>query len=223
MSDIDLLLQGCEQLSLSLNDTQVQQLTSYIEEISLFNETYKLVAATKREFVIKHLLDSLVAATHIRTLLGENKSLADLGSGGGLPGIPLAIVLEDVHVTLIERSSKRVDFLHNAIAMCNLTDRVVVHNKDLFHIDEAFDVVTFRALSPFIELYKAFDSLVKPGGVICAYKGLKESAEREVEELRNKERLFDTMWSVTYEHMRVPFLEGERTLVVLHKQRREGQ
>ena len=100
-----LIREGLSSLSLDLDGEQVSQLERYIAEIERFNPVYKLVAATGEELVIRHIFDSLSAKATIEALLkGSGGSrIADLGSGAGLPGIPLAIALPDATVALVER------------------------------------------------------------------------------------------------------------------------
>lgn len=109
-----------------------------------------------------------------------NASIADVGSGAGLPGIPLAVVFPDISFTLIEKQAKRVNFLQNEIAILPLKN-VKVLQADFSKTKETFDIVTFRAFSPLTaELISQLQSLTKPGGKILAYKGKTQKAREEL-------------------------------------------
>ncbi|MDD3366652.1 MAG: class I SAM-dependent methyltransferase, partial [Sphaerochaetaceae bacterium] len=132
--DYALLEKGLDLLEITLNAEQTAQFSAYMAEIALFNRKYRLVGAEGADFVVKHLLDSLAPVSYFNTLLTarpEPLRICDVGSGAGLPGIPLAIVLNKNPFTLIERSGRRAGFLRNAVAMCNLSERVEIIEKDL--------------------------------------------------------------------------------------------
>ena len=100
---VDLLHRGTEKIGIPLNSVQIEQFTQFLNILSLFNDTYKLVAASESEIVIKHILDSLAAApilsTRIASRQWKNPRICDVGSGAGFPGIPLAIVMSDCRFT----------------------------------------------------------------------------------------------------------------------------
>jgi 16S rRNA (guanine527-N7)-methyltransferase len=102
-------------------------LNKYIEAIERFNPSLSLVGATeRRELVIRHILDSLAPLGILRRLVRlTSLQAADVGSGAGLPGIPLAIALPDCFFTLIERKTKRAEFLRNTLPVLGLPNAVV--------------------------------------------------------------------------------------------------
>lgn len=204
-----LLRDGCEDMNLHLSEVQYKTLQTYCLELETWNPLYKLVAAEGKDLIINHILDSLSGVSVIRDRVKDERfTLCDLGSGAGLPGIPLAIVFEQAHITLVERMNRRVGFLRNATALCNLVDRVVINEQNLSDVTQTFDVVTFRAFRPLSEIQKDLVRLI-PTGFVCAYKGSKARLQEELISLES------TGWHSEIISVSVPYLDAERTLCVL--------
>ncbi len=220
----DLLYRGTDLLGLSLSDEQHIRFERLYDEIELFNGLYHLVSARGEELIIKHFLDSLAPAHILRQYMnggGERPMCADVGSGGGFPALPLAILFDTAHFDLIERSSKKAGFLMNAVAACNLQDRVRVYHKDLKDMATGYRLVTFRAVSSLADIFSSLDAIVEEGGYICAYKGKSVSVEGELEAL-GVHHISDTQGSIgQYQYqvhdLKVPFLDSQRTLVAMNK------
>lgn len=223
--EMDLLQEGLVQLGLHVDASQIEQFSTYIREVYLFNATYRLVGAEGSEFVTKHLLDTLAAVPFFSTLIARlppGSTICDVGSGAGLPGIPLAIMMPQVRFVLIERSGRRAGFLRNAVAICNLHTRVEVIERDLSEIDERYPVVTFRAFHPLTDIIRSIGDILAEGGFVCAYKGRKDVIE---EELAAIDALVKAGrggsghgWKSTIEPLAVPGLDASRALCVLQKQ-----
>ena len=230
-----LIEKGLEQLcsndttSALLIEKRIDELSGllycYMDEIERFNRIYKLVkVSSRKELVIKHILDSLAPLGHIKRLLGEDYMLiADIGSGAGLPGIPLALCLPGIKITLIERMARRANFLRNTVAVLGLASRVMVEEIDLEEIQSCFDLVTLRALSPLNPDFtaklsrllrqpqsntKTTNAQARQGGFIAAYKGRRETAQIELAGL--------TGYTTELLPVTVPFLDEERCLVLLY-------
>jgi 16S rRNA (guanine527-N7)-methyltransferase len=140
--------------------------------------------------------------------------LADLGSGAGLPGIPLALALPEVEVSLVERMGKRSVFLEAQKALLRL-DNAVVLQKEVEQVRERFEILTFRAFRPFErKLFKAVFSLCEDDGLVAAYKGRREKVEAELPAI---EGLFSSCEILP---VKVPFLDEERCLVLLRPARK---
>lgn len=122
----------------------------------------------------RHILNCAAVAG----LIGEGCRVADVGSGAGLPGLPLAILRPDLHVTLIESMVRRTIFLEAAIAELALDDRVRVVRSRAEDVRESFDVVTGRAVAPLTKFVGWTLPLLDESGEILALKG--ESAEAEM-------------------------------------------
>jgi len=204
-------------------------LRRYIEQIELFNPAYGLVGSKDRdELVIKHILDSLAPLALIRLLLagiaatgekpGETGSadhaalptVADLGSGAGLPGIPLAICMPEYHFTLIERMGRRIGFLENTCALLGLRN-VGIEQSDVERAQaHRFSLIVFRAFRPLEPaMLKAIFRLLAPGGLLAAYKAREE---RVAEELGAVAALVGAWKELGTP---VPFLEEQRRLVMV--------
>ncbi|MDR3248279.1 MAG: 16S rRNA (guanine(527)-N(7))-methyltransferase RsmG [Treponema sp.] len=159
-------------------------LERYIGEIELFNPAYGLVGAKDRaELITKHILDSLAPLGIIAGLLERYAApqIADVGSGAGLPGIPLAIALPRFHFTLIERMGRRAGFLRNTIAVLGL-NQVTVEETEMEKAGPGrFDLATFRAFRPLEPpILRNLFRLLSPGGTLAAYKGRREAIEKEM-------------------------------------------
>ena len=215
--DLDLLSRGLAALGLESGEDRLTRLARYVEEIELWNPAYGLVKASGDELIVKHILDSLAALPALRRLGLPLDRVADLGSGAGLPGIPLAIFLPDSRVTLVERMEKRVRFLENQKARLGLSN-VTISQAEAERVPGGpFDLVTFRAFRPFSEgkLFRAVAKLVKTGGAIAAYKGRIQTAREELAALAPDPVLGPLAARAEVLPLTVPFLEEERCLVIL--------
>lgn len=202
------LKQGLDEIGIDYTDSDVALLETYIHEITLWNKTYGLVKAEGKDLIIRHIFDSLAPLPLLEQM--EFATAADVGSGAGLPGIPLAVFLKDKKMALIERSAKRSGFLLNAVSVLNLRGRVSLNEAPVEKVTEHFDVVVFRAFRQFEEFYKPLMNLLRPGGVLFAYKGKKETILREIKMLPG-----DTDAEII--KITVPFLENERHILKLRK------
>ncbi|MCR4713591.1 MAG: 16S rRNA (guanine(527)-N(7))-methyltransferase RsmG [Treponemataceae bacterium] len=223
---MDYLHEGLVKLNFSTETIPAieNNLKKYVNELILFNSAYDLVGAeTTDEIVIRHILDSLSAYHIIRKLVDEKKAngaselcIADIGSGGGLPGIPLAICMEDVHFRLIERMSKRCLFLENCVAILGLTN-VKVENIELERVpQESIDISVFRAFRPLeYKMTKRLIRVLKHGGYLAAYKAREEKI---IEEMSKISELIPEYQRIPLD---VPYLtdkgEYERNLVLVQR------
>ena len=154
----------------------------------------------------------------IKEVAGEHPlELADVGSGNGMPGIPLAVAYPDLSFTLIERSGRRAGFLRNALAVTGLSPRVSLIEYDLSEVKKQFDILIFRAFRPLPDIFDELDTMLIPGGVMFAYKSRKASLDAELEVL-GKERLRG------YEVQQVPYesprLNADRRVCIIRKHSR---
>jgi 16S rRNA (guanine527-N7)-methyltransferase len=188
--------------SLGLPIDLAPRLLDYLALLDRWNRTYNLTAIRDpREMLTKHLLDSL--AMH-RFLDGER--LADLGTGPGLPGIPLAIAKPELGVTLVESNGKKARFLREAVRTLRLDNaRVLESRAEAVAGPGNFEVITARALDRLAGIIAVGGHLLAPDGRLLAMKGVRP--DDEIAEL-------PTGWMVSAVHsLRVPGLDAERHLI----------
>lgn len=216
------LNEGLKKLGLEFSQNQISRIETYISCVLEFNKTYNLMKADSTdELTVNHILDSLAAAPSIASFIQkiqEKKNIAalqiaDIGSGGGCPGIPLAVAFPEQNFTLIERMEKRCGFLESAVCKMNLSNvNVNCIQADLIK-PESFDIEVFRAFHPFdSKNTKLLLRMLKKGGILAAYKARAEKISSEMESIKF---LVPSYKKIKLE---VPFLEDhERNLVVVEK------
>lgn len=201
------LAEGCRQLSFQLSESQLELLLRYLELFIKWNKTYNLSAIRDPiEMVSKHLLDSLSIAQLI-----EGERFIDVGTGGGLPGIPLAICFPQRHFTLLDSAGKKTRFLFQVKQTLEL-ENVQIENRrvESFTPNPLYDGVISRAFASLADMTEACQHLVPHHGKFWAMKGV--FPEHELSELQ-KHYIFENALP-----LQVPGLEGERCLVVLRKE-----
>lgn len=200
-----------------------EKMEAYIKEIILFNSAYNLTNTSDRdELVVRHVLDSLAAWPQISRF--SEGVLADIGSGGGLPGIPLAAAFacvtasgaadySNVKIELVERMEKRCAFLENCAAILGLKSVTVINSEAERVPEGAYDLITFRAFRPLDKkMTKTLLRIVKEGGSLCAYKAKSESIKEEMEGIKALVPEYEVI------PLAVPGLEdSERNLVIIRK------
>jgi 16S rRNA (guanine527-N7)-methyltransferase len=207
----DILSRGLEALGLSPSGPFLSGVQRYISEIERLNPALGLVGASGDELIVKHILDSLAPLDIIRVILGGRASprIADLGTGAGLPGVPLALALPEARVALIDRMTRRTDFLRSILDLLPLPNAEVIETQ-VEHARGEYDLVTFRAFRPFErKLFKRVFALCAADGAVLAYKGKADKARAELPEI-------DGLYSsAEIRPIAVPFLDEERCVVVL--------
>lgn len=197
------LRRGLGELGLSLPAGAQDKLLAYLELLAKWNETYNLTAIRDLDKMIGlHLLDSLAVLRHL-----PQGDLADVGSGGGLPGIPLAIAEPARRVTLNDANHKKAAFLQQAVIELKLANAEVhVGRVQAWHPAEQFACVITRGFAELAEFIAACRHLLAPGGVLAAMKGMYPAGELECvpagADCRDVRRL------------QVPLLDAERHLVL---------
>ncbi len=139
------LEQGLVDINLSLQDSQVTQLLDYLALLGKWNKSYNLTAITDpQKMLYYHLLDSLAIYDRVAFC----QSALDVGTGAGLPGIPLAIALPRSKWTLLDSNAKKTRFLHQTLAVCAIHNAVVVQSRvEDYHAAEPFDIIVSRAFA----------------------------------------------------------------------------
>ena len=195
---------GLGELALALPASAGDRLIAYLELLAKWNKTYNLTAIRDPlQAVSVHLLDSLAALRELPA-----GSLADVGSGGGLPGIPLAIADPAREVTLNDSNAKKGAFLRQAVIELGLRNaHVHVGRVEAWRPEEPFEVVIARGFSSLSEFVGSCRHLITPSGVLAAMKG-----EHPRDELAALPAGCD---GSDVRRLRVPLLEAERHLVLL--------
>lgn len=180
----ELLRKGAQQLQIELSDKQVDQFLRYVHLLQEWNNRMNLTAITDTENIItKHLLDSLSVTTV--QAFPEAARVIDIGTGAGLPGIPLAILYPETHVTLLDAVQKKVGFLEEVKKELSLHNVQALHGRaeeyahQLEH-REHYDLALSRAVALLPTLVEYALPFVRVGGLFIAYKG--ETAPQEVEQ-----------------------------------------
>lgn len=198
------LLAGARALGIELTDEQAGRLLTHLDLLDEWGARMNLTAIRDRPSqVTKHLLDSLSVRPHLR-----GARIADVGSGAGFPGIPLAIVEPGRHFALVESTGKKCRFLEHVRDALGLANVEIVQSRaEAYEPRERFDTVLARAVGPVSELVKVAGRLVVGGGRLLAMKG--RYPEEELAAKLNG-------WKVAAVHrLAVPGLEEERHLVEL--------
>jgi 16S rRNA (guanine527-N7)-methyltransferase len=198
------LMAGVAALGLTLPEGAEAKLVAYLALLDKWNRVYNLTAVRDAERMVSHhLLDSLAAVDFF-----QGGAVLDVGSGGGLPGIPLAIARPDLQVTLIDSIAKKTAFLLQAKAELGLRNLSVVTGRvEDYRPDARFDVITSRAFSDLKEFVTLTRHLLKPGGRWLAMKGL--MPHEEIASLPDWVKVSANNVLV------VPGLEAARHLIVL--------
>jgi 16S rRNA (guanine527-N7)-methyltransferase len=204
MSTQQQLAAGVAALGLTLPEGAEAKLLAYLALLDKWNRVYNLTAVRDVERMVSHhLLDSLAAVPYFQA-----EAVLDVGSGGGLPGIPLAIVRPELQVTLIDSVAKKTAFLLQAKAELGLANlNVVTGRVEDFRPETGFDIITSRAFSDLKEFVTLTRHLLNPGGQWLAMKGL----------MPHEEIVLLPAWAkVSANHaLQVPGLDARRHLIVL--------
>lgn len=204
--DIELLTDALDRMGVEYDERVLERMKIYMSEIMLFNPTYRLVAQSDEdEILIRHFLDSASAVPYLKKQ--GKKSLIDLGTGAGFPGIILAILMPEMKITLSERMSRRISFLKNVILRLKL-ENVTLLEKDAKDVEGRYDIVTSRAFHPLYDCMDYVLPLVSEGGIIAFYKGPEKNVRAELDGM-------DLTLSPEYVRLNVPYLDEMRTLLVL--------
>lgn len=193
---------GLVKLGLSLSDAQVNLLIEYVALLQKWNKVYNLTAIRDpKEMLVKHLLDSLAVVPHI-----TGQRIIDVGTGGGVPGIPLAICFPEKTVDLLDSNSKKTRFLIQAKAELGLANSQVIHDRvENYQPEILYDGVVSRAFASMQDMLHWTGHLLADDGIWWAMK-----AQQEFEDLTNLPGLVVIEETISLE---VPGLDAERILI----------
>ena len=209
----DLVSLGIESLGLNLTSTNIADLELFLQEMGRWNQVHNLTAIEgEKNSVRLHLIDSITVLPVMRRFLGlPNPKIADLGSGGGLPAIPIAILQPEWHLTLIEAIRKKTAFLQHVRGKLSLKN-IQVLSERVEAVAKAqpgqFDAVISRAFTNLAYFLELSLPLLNPNGLVFAMKA--KRADQELQDVcMNDWRL------VADEPLEIPNLAVERRLLVL--------
>ena len=205
---LQLLQNGCGVLSLKLSEDAQKKLIDYVFLLKKWNQTYNLTAIDDpEEIILHHILDSLAVTPYIKGM-----NILDVGTGAGLPGIPLALALPDKHFVLLDSNNKKTRFLFYVITTLKISNveiinqRVENYNPQKTNSFDGFDIIITRAFSSLQDILKKTKRLYNSNGCLLAMKG--KVPKEEIEEIN---------YPVIVYNLNIPGLQKERHLIVIEK------
>ncbi|QIM67596.1 16S rRNA (guanine(527)-N(7))-methyltransferase [Mannheimia granulomatis] len=193
------------QTSINLTDQQKAQLVGFVQLLDKWNKAYNLTSVRNPdEMLVKHILDSLVVSPHL-----QGDKFIDVGTGPGLPGIPLAIANPDKQFVLLDSLGKRITFIRNALRELGIRNVTPVLSRVEEYNEQQFDGVLSRAFASLDDMVNWCYHLPNENGKFYALKGIYD--ELEVQSVKKPVKLVNVI------QLEVPELVGERHLVVLQK------
>lgn len=214
MSDLEkdlreILVQGAKKMSVAPAEPQISNLLSYIREFDKWNKAYNLSAIRDiRQMVARHLLDSLSVVPYFLASKHATENVIDVGTGGGLPGIPLAIMFPEKKFTLLDSAGKKTRFLFHVKTLLKL-ENVSVENRRVeeFQPVQKFNAVISRAFASLQDMTDGCVHLLENDGVFLAMKGI--YPQDELAPIAAKIELLESI------KLDVAETDGERHLLVL--------
>lgn len=194
------------QANIQVSEQQKDQLIEFVNLLNKWNKAYNLTSVRDpQEMLVKHILDSLVVSPYL-----QGDRFIDVGTGPGLPGLPLAIINPDKQFVLLDSLGKRVSFIRNAVLKLRLTNVTPVLSRvEEYQPEEKFDGVLSRAFASLKDMTEWCHHLLSSDGLFYALKGIYHQ-----EEVQNLNDIFTVEKVVSLD---VPTLVGERHLVLLTK------
>jgi len=195
----------CRVLDLAPAESQISALVGYLELLQRWNATYNLTAVRDpAEMLVQHLADCLAVVAPLRRVLAQGR-LLDVGSGGGLPGVVMAVTLPEVDVTCVDSVGKKAAFIRQVAGALKLSNLHAVHSRIEGLRELGFDVVTSRAFASLADFTALTRGSLAAGGVWLAMKG--RVPDDEIAALAPDIDVFHV------EPLSVPGLDAQRCLV----------
>lgn len=198
------LSQGIEVLGLDIGEEKIEALLEYLKLFHKWNKAYNLSSVRKpEEMVHRHLLDSLSVVKHI-----QGERIIDVGTGGGLPGIPLAIIFPEKKFTLLDSNGKKTRFLFQVKTSLNLTNVSIENCRvEAYEPTVKYQAVISRAFANIKDMLDGCKHLLNRDGVFLAMKG--HYPDEELSVLEKHYKVVDSF------ELAVPGSEGKRHLLVI--------
>ncbi len=207
METIDRIQEGLAALPFLTNESLAAKSLAFIQQLARWNRSFNLTAIRQADDMVgQHLMDSLAIAPYIK-----GQDIIDVGSGAGLPGIPLAILYPDKNFTLLDSNGKKTRFMTQTIIDLQLTNVEIVQARVEAYQEHQFDQVLCRAFAALPEIAAKVEHLLKHDGNVLALKGKlnEDTSLREDAPLQVKRVI----------PVKVPLVEGQRCLVELVQKR----
>ena len=198
-----ILKHGLHELNIPADENKIALLLDFIKLIEKWNKAYNLTAVRNKEDMIRlHLLDSIAVLPFV-----QGSKVADIGTGAGLPGIPLAILLPDINFSLVDSNSKKTRFVQQAILELKLKNVNVIHSRvENFQSEALFTTVIMRAFSSLENIIQLTQHLLADKGILLAMKGQKP--EQELDKISQPYTILP---------IKVPGIEAERCLIRIQR------
>lgn len=204
---MDLLKTGLQQMQIDLPPEAQTKLMEYVQLLIKWNQKFNLTAVRDFDNIITlHILDSLSVLPFISAV----NTVLDVGTGAGLPGIPLAIARPDIHFTLVDSQQKKINFVQHVITSLQLTNVAAVWQRiESLQVNSPIDMVVTRAFASLSEFVNLVVRVCNSQTMIVAMKGRFELVQAEQTQLPDKVEL------VNIEKVTIPGLDAERCLVFM--------
>jgi len=201
------LASGVKALGLNCSSQQIEQLLNYLHMLQRWNKAYNLTAIREPSQMVRlHLLDSLAINPFIQGV----RHIIDVGTGPGLPGIPLAILNPEINFTLLDSNGKKTRFLFQAINDLSLANVKEINQRvETYQPEKSFDIVLSRAFSSISDMLAQCDHLVCDSGCFLAMKGKKPDSE--LSQITKDYKVVDLS------QINVPQVDSERHLIKIIK------
>lgn len=214
----NLMIDYGKEMDVAFTEEQLKKFYHYMKMLIEWNEKINLTAIIEpKEIVLKHFIDSLTILKYIE----KDKTLIDIGTGAGFPGIPIKIMREDVKITLLDSLNKRIRFLDEVIQKLDLQKIVAIHGRieelgKNKKYREQYDIATSRAVANLTTLSEYMLPMVNIGGMSICMKG----AEIEEEILKSKHSIGILGGRITkIENFVLPKSDNKRNLIIIGKEK----
>jgi len=209
----EIFREGATDIGSPLSDAQVHEFEVYLTELKKWNKKINLTSLREDiDIIVKHFLDSLTPLP----LIGMGRFVLDMGSGGGLPGIPMKIARPDIRLLLLDSTGKKVSFLNHMIRLLKFKNARALQQRaesQMFQDVMAghVDAVVARAFGATDKTLEAGSPFLKPGGILIAMKGPRWEEDAGANKKIARLKQIDTI------HLQLPHLGDKRTLLVYEK------